>query len=160
MPREYYTVAPPRDASHAALIGLVADLNRVLIEISQEIGRIQGRDGNTPTFMRPILVQVPTTAASATSAIDADTVDGLHASDFTTAAGLATHIAAPDPHPVYVTQAEGDGRYVRLPILPEDYTVSNLTTDRIYDANATTIAELADVLGTLIADLTAIGLLQ
>ena len=35
------------------------------------------------------------------------------------------------------------------------YTVSNLSTDRAYDANSTTTAELADVLGTLIADLTA-----
>ena len=35
------------------------------------------------------------------------------------------------------------------------YTVTNLTTDRSYDANATTTAELADVLGTLIADIRA-----
>ena len=39
------------------------------------------------------------------------------------------------------------------------YTVTNLTTDRSYDANATSTAELADVLGTLIADLKAFGLL-
>lgn len=32
------------------------------------------------------------------------------------------------------------------------YTVTNLTTDRSYDANATSIDELADVLGTLAAD--------
>ena len=40
------------------------------------------------------------------------------------------------------------------------YTVSNLTTDRTYDANATTLDEIADVLGTLIADLRAYGLVQ
>ncbi len=40
------------------------------------------------------------------------------------------------------------------------YTITNVTPDRAYDANATTVAELADVLGTLIADLTAYGLLQ
>lgn len=39
------------------------------------------------------------------------------------------------------------------------YTASNVTTDRSYDANATTTDELADVLGTLIADLRALGLL-
>jgi hypothetical protein len=39
------------------------------------------------------------------------------------------------------------------------YTPSNVTTDRSYDANATTVDELADVLGTLIADLQATGLL-
>lgn len=40
------------------------------------------------------------------------------------------------------------------------YTVTNLVTDRAYDANATTTAELADVLGTLIADLRTYGLVQ
>lgn len=33
------------------------------------------------------------------------------------------------------------------------YTVTNVTTDRAYDANATTLDEIADVLGTLISDL-------
>ena len=40
------------------------------------------------------------------------------------------------------------------------YTPTNVTTDRSYDANATSTDELADVLGTLIADLQAYGLLQ
>jgi len=35
------------------------------------------------------------------------------------------------------------------------YAPTNVTTDRSYDANATTISEIADVLGTLIADLQA-----
>jgi hypothetical protein len=39
------------------------------------------------------------------------------------------------------------------------YTPTNVTTDRSYNANATTIDELADVLGTLIADLQAYGLI-
>ena len=39
------------------------------------------------------------------------------------------------------------------------YTVSNLTTDRTYDANSTTTDELADVLGTLITDLKVNGIL-
>jgi hypothetical protein len=42
---------------------------------------------------------------------------------------------------------------------PGPYSVSNVTTDRSYDANATTIDEIADVLGTLIADLVSLGLL-
>ena len=41
----------------------------------------------------------------------------------------------------------------------ETYTVTNDSTDRSYDANATGIDELADVLGTLIADLQGMGLL-
>ena len=40
------------------------------------------------------------------------------------------------------------------------YTPTNVKPDRSYDANATTVEELADVLGTLIADFQAYGLLQ
>ena len=39
------------------------------------------------------------------------------------------------------------------------YTITNLTTDKSYDANATSTDELADVLGTLIADLKSLGLI-
>lgn len=41
---------------------------------------------------------------------------------------------------------------------PQTYNESNVTTDRTYDANATSVAELADVLGTLLVDLRAVGL--
>ena len=37
--------------------------------------------------------------------------------------------------------------------------ITNVTTDRTYDADATSTAELADVLGTLIADLRTKGIL-
>lgn len=43
-------------------------------------------------------------------------------------------------------------------VAPQTYTETNVTTDRAYDANLTTINELADVLGTLIADLRAAGI--
>lgn len=39
------------------------------------------------------------------------------------------------------------------------YTPTNVTTDRSYDADSTTLDEIADVLGTLIADLQTIGLI-
>lgn len=39
----------------------------------------------------------------------------------------------------------------------QTYSISNVTTDRTYDADATTLAEVADTLGTLIADLRAMG---
>lgn len=39
------------------------------------------------------------------------------------------------------------------------YTPTNVTTDRTFDANSTTLDEIADVLGTLIADLKLTGLL-
>lgn len=40
------------------------------------------------------------------------------------------------------------------------YTPTNVTPDRAYDADSTTVDELADVLGTLISDLQTYGLLQ
>ena len=43
-------------------------------------------------------------------------------------------------------------------VQPPAYTPTNVTTDRAYDANATSVAELADVLGTLIADLQSLGI--
>ena len=42
-------------------------------------------------------------------------------------------------------------------VQPAAYTPTNVSTDRSYDANATSIHELADVLGTLIADLQSTG---
>lgn len=44
--------------------------------------------------------------------------------------------------------------------LASAYTPTNVTTDRSYDANATTVDELADVLGTLIADLQSLKILS
>lgn len=41
----------------------------------------------------------------------------------------------------------------------QTYTPTNVVTDRSYDANATSVAELADTLGTLIADFQAAGIL-
>ena len=40
------------------------------------------------------------------------------------------------------------------------YTITNGTTDRTYDANATTTDELADILYTLIQDLKTLGILE
>jgi len=41
----------------------------------------------------------------------------------------------------------------------ETYTPDNVTTTRSYDADATTLAELADVVGTLITDLSNKGVI-
>lgn len=51
------------------------------------------------------------------------------------------------------------GFFNKTPVVqPSAYTPTNVTTDRSYDANATTIDELADVVGTIIADLQSLGL--
>ncbi len=53
------------------------------------------------------------------------------------------------------------GFYGVTPVIrPSAYTVTNATPDKTYDANATSTAELADVLATLINDLISVGLLQ
>lgn len=41
-----------------------------------------------------------------------------------------------------------------------DYTTSNVVTDRAFDADSTDVAELADVLGSVIADLITAGIFQ
>jgi hypothetical protein len=57
-------------------------------------------------------------------------------------------------------QAGNVGFYGATPVAQSAaYTPTNVTTDRAYDANATTVDELADVLGTLIADLQATGII-
>ena len=47
--------------------------------------------------------------------------------------------------------------YMQHLAAPSAYTITNVTTDRTYDANSTTIDELSDILGTLLADLKVIG---
>ena len=42
----------------------------------------------------------------------------------------------------------------------QTFTTSNVTTDRTFDADSTTVAELADVLGTLISDLESANILS
>lgn len=51
------------------------------------------------------------------------------------------------------------GFWNKTPVIqPAAYTPTNVTTNRAFNANSTSIDELADVLGTLIADLQSVGL--
>jgi hypothetical protein len=43
------------------------------------------------------------------------------------------------------------------PVAPDSYSVTNTSTDRVIDGSSTTIAEILNVLGTLITDLQARG---
>ena len=45
-------------------------------------------------------------------------------------------------------------------VQPDAYTPSNVTPDRSFDANNTSMDEIADILGTVIADLKAYGLFK
>lgn len=44
--------------------------------------------------------------------------------------------------------------------VPDNFTATNVTPDRTYNADSTSTAELADVLGTLISDLQRKGVLK
>lgn len=77
--------------------------------------------------------------------------DGSKALEFT---GAGTHDVVIGPNvfgPDVTTAITGDPR--------SSFSPSNVSTDRTYDADSTSVAELADVLGTLIADLQANGAL-
>jgi hypothetical protein len=56
--------------------------------------------------------------------------------------------------------ATGVGFNGVTPVARPDYTVTNPTTDRAFDAGAAALAEVRNVLGTVIADLIAVGLFQ
>lgn len=56
--------------------------------------------------------------------------------------------------------ARRDHTHGTQPSVPDPYTPSNVTTDRTFDADSTTLAELADILGTLINDLIEQGILN
>lgn len=56
--------------------------------------------------------------------------------------------------------ADGTVAYLTDIQTGQTYNVTNVTTDRDYDANASTVGELADVLGTLVTDLQNIGILS
>ena len=55
-------------------------------------------------------------------------------------------------------QVRQNGAWNNLPVIPQGtYTPTNVTADRSFDANNTTIDELADVVGTIISDLQTAG---
>lgn len=47
-----------------------------------------------------------------------------------------------------------------MPANKAEYVTSNVSLDRTYDADAATLAEVADVLGSLIADLKDVGIIH
>lgn len=55
---------------------------------------------------------------------------------------------------------DATGQYHLVSAATQAYTISNPSTDRAYDVTATTLNELAAIVGTLIADLKAKGLLS
>lgn len=107
--------------------------------------------GSTPNWEWLGFTQTISNIGSGDATIDpagAETING--ASTYTLKVGESVTIVA-DLGDWNITQR-------KLPGSSQTYSASNVTTDRTYDANATTTDELADVLGTLISDLRARGL--
>ena len=50
--------------------------------------------------------------------------------------------------------------FARIPASPQVYAASNPTTDRTWDCDTVLVAELADVVATLVSDLRSIGLVD
>jgi len=50
--------------------------------------------------------------------------------------------------------------FARIPASPQVYTITNSQIDRAYDADTVVVAELADTVATLVADLRSIGLVD
>lgn len=71
--------------------------------------------------------------------------------------GSATYVVPAGASVTVVSDGTTDWKIsgVGLPATPQTYTASNVTTDRSFDADTVAIAELADIVGTLIADLRA-----
>jgi hypothetical protein len=94
------------------------------------------------------------TSGTATFAIENGTAPGsspvdrfqLYSADWNGAGTATAHLRNEEGHIIKLARAA-------------TYKPTNVTTDRIYDASATTLDELADVVGTLIADLQTLGFL-
>ena len=80
-------------------------------------------------------------------------------SDTTAATQLAAHLNGIDAKLAQIGTTWGLGG-TSPSATQTGWTVSNTGTDRTYDCNNTTIDELADIVGTLVADLIAKGILS
>jgi hypothetical protein len=129
------------NAQNYQLRDLVAGATRWFVDSS---GRFQ-IGGTSPTAF----LHLPAGAAGASNA----PLKFVSGTSLTTAEAGAWEFDGTD---FFATPIATRKKLVLAPTSPTAYTPTNVTTDRSYDANATTLDEIADVLGTLIADLQAI----
>jgi len=130
--------------------------------------RNQGSDGITTSVGMDIEAQSGSATASIGARIALATTYALQLSDTGgTAAGGITFGTDTNLYRSAANRLKTDDALMvvgnvgfnnQTPAAMQTYAASNVTTDRTYDANATTIDEVADVLGTLIADLRTVGL--
>lgn len=78
----------------------------------------------------------------------------------TAASAISTHEAAGNPHPGYLTQAEGDGLYEPIITADTGWSVSNFATTKTIDATTPDLEITTDTLCTLITILKVKGILD
>lgn len=76
--------------------------------------------------------------------------------------GVLDFTAVTTTHKRFVSETAHADKNLLLPtnVAMTTYTATNVTTDRSYDADTVAVAELADIVGTLIADLRARGFVK
>jgi hypothetical protein len=97
--------------------------------------------------------------------ITVDKDDYAYAQNLEVQGGIAAYTVDPTTNGAWGARSIPDRQYVDdsvggLQSAADWSGITNVSTDRAYDANSTTINELADALGTLVADLRAVGILS
>jgi len=129
----------------------------------------QGSAGGFVTSITGTANQV--IASAATGAVTLSTPQSIAAASTPTFAGLTLtgNLTLGDANNIVINATTGTkigtattqkiGFWNTTPaIQPPAYTITNDTTDRTYDANATTVEELADIVATLYRDLRVVGI--
>ena len=150
------TLAPVSLVDVSSLTGGILTLSRADagVQAADVIGKIQWWNNDAELATNNIYANIVVTA---TSTVGADAAAG-------TMVFSVTGSVTPNGSPIEclrlaATTVPEMGFFGHAAaVQPAAYTVSNVTTDRTYDANSTTLDEVADVLGTLLADLKSVGL--
>jgi hypothetical protein len=139
----------------AAVIGTNASVSTTPLKIrgfSDTVPLQEWGDGTGAVYLRVLRSAANVMSLASSSVLGLPSVSLVDGSNMTFGTSSGTKIGT--------ATTEKIGFWNKAPVVrPAAYTPTNVTTDRSYDANATDTAELADVLGTLIADLQSIGLI-
>jgi len=139
------------------------------IALLTTLGKLRLGDATSPSHMLEIVAGTTTVAPIKLTSGVSLTSPVAGAIEFTTDDFFATITTGPSRKAFILDDgtrltsgkipiATTNGRLIDL-TASAAYTPTNVNTDRSYDANATTLDELADVVGTMIADLQAKGIL-
>ena len=159
----YYAGRRQTTASNQLIIDNVARAD-IATEISSAIlyGVMAALPSNQTLRLNAAVIIEPTIAGALTIGAGATGIDYILKFDGETNDGIITWMEDEDYFKfsdTVVFSGAAIGFFNHTPAVQSAaYTVINALTDRAYDADSTTLDELADVVGTLVADLQSIGL--